>query len=469
MATAAPADPTALTLWQAVERLRQGRLSPVHLTDACLRRIERLNPALNAFIRVTADSALDQARAAEAELRAGRWRGPLHGIPVALKDLIDVAGVPTTAASALFEHNVPRQDAPVVARLCEAGAVLLGKLNLHEFAYGGSGVVSHYGPSRNPWATDHMTGGSSSGSAAAVAAGLCYAALGTDTAGSIRLPAACCGIVGFKPTFGAVSTRGVVPLSWSYDHVGPMARTVRDTAALYSVIAGFDADDPNSRLLPPLHPEAELGRDTRALRVGVAREYFFDGLAPDVATRIEEALKVLMPLVRTVRDCTLPVDADRTVQACESWAWHADSVARSPELYQPQTLRRLRAGENVSACEYIRGRRELERLRRHALESFIQADVDLIVTPTSPIPAPALAEVVDAPDELRRRELLMLRNTRPWNVLGAPAVSVPCGFTGDGLPVGLQIAGPPGHDGLVLRLAYAYERASGWISTLPAL
>ncbi len=469
MSTAAPANLTGLTLCEVADLLRGGRVSPVELTEACLLRIERLNPTLNAFIRVTADSAREQARLAERELRAGDWRGPLHGIPVALKDLVDVAGVPTTAASALFADNVPRHDAAIVARLREAGAVLLGKLNLHEFAYGGSGVISCFGPVRNPWAPDRITGGSSSGSAAAVAAGLCYAAIGTDTAGSIRLPAACCGIVGFKPTFGAVSTRGVVPLSWSYDHVGPMARTVRDAAVLFNAIVGFDPEDANSRLVPAINLDADLGRDTHALRLGIPRAFFFADLEPDVAASVRAAIEVCRRLADSVREIELPVDADRTVQACESWAYHADFVARSPELYQEQTLRRLRTGENIAAADYIRRRRELEHLRRHALESFLRAEVDLMVTPTSPLAAPLLAEVDSAPDELRRRELIMLRNTRPWNVLGSPAVSVLCGFTAAGLPVGLQIAGPPGHDAIVLRLAHAYERAAGWTAKLPVM
>src|SRR5579859_4278663 len=232
-----------LELAEASQALQQKEVSPVELTGACLERIERLNPELNAFITVTADSALGEASKAEAEIARGEWKGPLHGIPLAVKDLIETAGVRTTAASAVLKDNVPTADAEVIRRLKSAGAILLGKLNLHEFAYGGSGIIGHFGPARNPWNTAHVTGGSSSGSAAAVAACLCYGAIGTDTAGSIRLPAACCGITGLKPTYGLVSMRGVIPLSWSLDHVGPMARTAADAALMLQAIAAYDPQD----------------------------------------------------------------------------------------------------------------------------------------------------------------------------------------------------------------------------------
>ncbi len=463
-----PTDVASLTLAEAAHLVRSGKVSPVELTEACLRRIEKLQPSLNAFITVMRDTAVDEARAAERQVREKGWRGPLHGIPVALKDLVDIAGVPTTAASALFETNVPVRDAALVSRLREAGAILLGKLNLHEFAYGGSGMISRYGPARNPWATDRITGGSSSGSAAAVAGRLCYAAVGTDTAGSIRVPAACCGIVGFKPTYGAVSTRGVVPLSWSYDHAGPMARSVEDAALLLEAIAGFDPQDLNSRMLAPVHYANELGGNTRGLRIGIARSFYFDDLDREVASCVEEALAVLRGMTAAMVDVQFPADIDRTVQSCESWAYHAEWATRHPELYQPETLRRLRHGAEVGATEYIRRKQDLERTRRNAMGLFVHAGVDLVVTPACPIPAPVIAELEAQPDELRRRELVMLRNTRPWNVLGTPAISVPCGFTAKGLPVGLQIAGPPGHDAIVLRLGHAYEQATEWHKYAPA-
>lgn len=450
----------ALTLTEAAALVADRSVSPVELTQACLQRIERIGPALNAFITVTRDTALEQARLAAREIASGRYRGPLHGIPVALKDLIDTAGARTTAASALFQERVPAEDAAVVRRLKVEGAVLLGKTNLHEFAYGGSGVVSYYGAARNPWVREHITGGSSSGSAAAVAAGMCFAALGSDTAGSIRLPAACCGIVGMKPTYGLVSARGVVPLSWSYDHVGPMTRSVRDAALVLQAIAGYDAGDSTSRELPESDYGEALDQDTHSLRLGIVRQFFFDDLEPEVAAAINNALQVLETLTSVLSDASMPIDTDRTVQAAEAYAYHSQFLPERAGLYQPETLRRIQRGESVTAREYILKRIELDHLRRAAADLF--ADYDLLVTPTSPVTAPALAELQANPDDLRRRELVLLRNTRPFNVLGLPAVSVPCGFTRAGLPIGLQIAGAPGDDARVLQLAHAYETATQW-------
>jgi aspartyl-tRNA(Asn)/glutamyl-tRNA(Gln) amidotransferase subunit A len=449
--------PALETIVGLAPRLRRGEVSPVELTRACLDRIEKLDPALNAFITVTAESALAEARAAEIEISRGEWRGPLHGIPVALKDLIDTAGTRTTAASGLHQYRVPAEDAEVVRRLREAGAVILGKNNLHEFAYGGSSLVSFFGDVHNPWNTKHVAGGSSGGSAAAVAAGLCYAAIGTDTAGSIREPAALCGCVGIKPTYGRVSARGVIPLSWSLDHVGPLAASVGDAAVVLQAIAGYDPLDAGSADVPVSDYLAGLGEATKSLRVGVPRAYFFDELDDEVRAAVEKALVVIRTLVAEIRDVRIELTKDRTVQAAESFAYHADQVARTPELYQPETLRRIRSGENISTAEYILRRRELDQERRRAGDFF--SDVDLLVTPTMPIPAPAIADLKKDPDALRPAELTLLRNTRPFNVWGLPAVSVPCGFTKGGLPIGLQIAGPHWREDLVLRLAHAYEQA----------
>jgi aspartyl-tRNA(Asn)/glutamyl-tRNA(Gln) amidotransferase subunit A len=446
-------------------RLRRKEVSPLELTCACLDRIEKLNPALNAFITVTADSALAEARAAEAEIARGEWRGLLHGIPVALKDLIDTAGTRTTAASAVFEHRVPAEDAEVVRLLRRAGAVILGKNNLHEFAYGGSSLVSFFGDIHNPWDTAHIAGGSSGGSAAAVTAGLCYAAIGTDTAGSIREPAALCGCVGIKPTYGRVSARGVIPLSWSLDHVGPLAATVGDVAAVLQAIAGCDPFDVCSADVPVGDYVSGLRDATKTLRIGVPRAHFYDDLDDEVRAAVEQALAVIGTLVAEVRDVQIDVRADRTVQAAESFAYHADRVMLTPELYQPETLRRIRSGADISAAEYIQRRRELDQERRRAREFF--ADVDLLVTPTMPIPAPAIADLKKDPEALRPAELRLLRNTRPFNVWGLPAVSVPCGFAKSGLPIGLQIAGSPWREDLVLRLAQAYESATAWHKRRP--
>jgi aspartyl-tRNA(Asn)/glutamyl-tRNA(Gln) amidotransferase subunit A len=457
---AANTMPTLETIVDLAPRLRRKEVSPVEVTRTCLKRIEKFNPTLNAFITVTGESALAEARAAEIEIGRGDWRGPLHGVPVALKDLIDSAEARTTAASALYQNRIPTEDAEVVRRLRRAGAVILGKNNLHEFAYGGSSLVSFFGDVHNPWNTQHIAGGSSGGSAAAVAAGLCCAAIGTDTAGSIREPAALCGCVGIKPTYGRVSARGVIPLSWSLDHVGPLAATSRDAATMLQAIAGYDALDVGSADVPVSDYVSGLGDATKSLRVGIPRAHFYDDLDNEVRTAMEQALGVIKSLVADVRDVQIDVTTDRTVQAAESFAYHSFNIARTPELYQPETLRRIRSGENISAAEYIQRRRELDQERRRAHDFF--TEVDLLVTPTMPIPAPAIADLKRDPAALRPAELALLRNTRPFNVWGLPAISVPCGFTKLGLPIGLQIAGAHWREDLVLRLAHAYEQATEW-------
>src|SRR5690242_20117032 len=281
-------EPCWFTISEVSQLLRGKKISSIELTQACLERIGRFNPKLNAFITVTGESALAEARAADAEIQRGRWRGPLHGIPIALKDLFDTAGVRTTAASGLFKDRVLTQDGEIVRRLKGAGAVLLGKLNMHEFAYGGSSVISYYGPVHNPWSLEHMAGGSSSGSAVAMAAGLCYGSVGSDTGGSIRQPSAYCGTVGLKPTYGRVSTMGVIPLSWLYDHVGPMTRSVADAATMLQVLAGFDPEDANSADQPVPDYTAAL-RQTGRLRVGVPRAYFYEGLHPEIESAVNAA------------------------------------------------------------------------------------------------------------------------------------------------------------------------------------
>ncbi|HXZ39437.1 MAG TPA: amidase [Terriglobales bacterium] len=447
--------------------LRKGEISPVELTRDCLAKIEKLNPALNSFITVTADLALAQAREAEAEIRRGDWRGPLHGVPIALKDLIDTAGIRTTAASALFKDRIPAEDAEVVRRLKNAGAVFLGKQNLHEFAYGGSSVISYFGEVRNPWDTEFISGGSSGGSAAAVAAGMGYGAVGTDTAGSVREPAALCGVVGLKPTYGRVSLRGVIPLSWSLDHAGPITPTVADAAVMLQAIAGYDPQDQNSVEVAEDDYLALLDLGADRIRVGIPRKFFYEDLDPEVACAVEQALGVLKSLVAEIGEIELAVPTDRTLQAAESYAYHAEFVARSPELYQAETLRRIRTGEKIFAPEVEERRRELKQVRSEISRVF--EDIDVLVTPTTPIVAPALAELKESPDLLRPRELALLRNTRPFNVWGLPAISVPCGFTKADLPIGLQIAGPHWAESRVLQVAHAYQRATEWHKREPAI
>jgi aspartyl-tRNA(Asn)/glutamyl-tRNA(Gln) amidotransferase subunit A len=455
------------SILETSELLRERKLSPVELTKNCLAQIERLNPTLNAFITVTAESAMTQARTAEAEIMQGNWRGPLHGIPLALKDLIDTAGIRTTAASALFKNRVPEEDAEVVRRLKNAGAVLLGKQNLHEFAYGGSSMISYYGEVHNPWNPAHIAGGSSGGSAAAVAAGLSYAAIGTDTAGSIREPAALCGVVGLKPTYGRVSAHGVIPLSTSLDHVGPITRTVSDAAVLLQAIAGYDASDTNSADVAIPDYLAGLRAGSKPARIGVQRKFFYEDIDPEIASAIEQALEVLRTLASDISEIDVDVPTDRALQTAESYAYHAEFVSRNPELYQPETLRRIRKGAEVSSAEVEQQRRELKQIRSQIRKVF--DNVDVLVTPTTPVPAPLIAELKHNPDLLRPREILLLRNTRPANVWGLPAISVPCGFTSAGLPIGLQIIGPPWGEERVLQLAYAYEQATDWHKRTPKL
>jgi aspartyl-tRNA(Asn)/glutamyl-tRNA(Gln) amidotransferase subunit A len=320
--------------------------------------------------------------------------------------------------------------------------------------------VSYFGEVRNAWNPEHIAGGSSGGSATAVAAGLCYGAIGTDTAGSIREPAALCGVVGLKPSYGRVSAVGVIPLSTSLDHVGPIARTVADTAVIFQAIAGLDKNDKASADFPVEDYVAALGETLRPARIGVPRRLFFDDLDTEVASAVNHALTGLVSLGAELREIEMNASTDRTLQSAEAWAFHAEPVARTPDLYQPETLRRIRTGENIGQEEVLKCRRELERGRRDIAAAFL--DLDVLVTPTTPIPAPTIEELKQNPDLLRPRELLLLRNTRPANVWGLPAISIPCGFTAAGLPIGLQIIGPHRGEAKVLQLAQAYEQATAW-------
>jgi len=454
-----------LTIRELSRRIRDRSISPVELTRDCLARIEKLNPTLNAFITVTADSALDQARVAEQEIFRGDYRGPLHGIPIGLKDILDTAGVCTTAASALFKDRIPDEDAEVVRRLRAVGAIILGKQNLHEFAYGGSSMISFFGEVHNPWDVSRVAGGSSGGSAASVAAGLGFAAVGTDTAGSIRLPAACCGVVGLKPTYGRVSARGVVPLSWSYDHIGPITNSVCDAGLMLQVLAGYDPADPASVDAPVPNFVATIAQLPPRLLIGVPRAFFFDDLHPEVAAAIEKAIEIFRELHAEIHDVTLEVSTDRTLASAEAYAYHESFVARSPELYQPATLARIQSGAKIAASNALRAGRDLH-ASRHAIRKIFD-EVDVLLTPTVPIPPPVIADLQKHPDDLRPQEMIMLRNTRPFNVWGIPAISVPCGFTKDGLPIGLQLAAAPWREDVVLQAAHAYEQATNWHKRAP--
>jgi aspartyl-tRNA(Asn)/glutamyl-tRNA(Gln) amidotransferase subunit A len=455
-----------MTLQEASEALRSGKTSSSELTNACLDRIATVDPVLNAFITVTGDSAMQQAEAMDAELRAGHYRGPLHGIPIALKDLLDTKGVRTTAGSAVYEKRIPGEDATVVRKLRDAGAVILGKTNLHEFAYGGSGVISHWGPVHNPWDKTRTTGGSSSGSAAAVAAGFCFAAIGTDTAGSIRLPSAYCGITGLKPTYGLVSVSGVIPLCWSYDHVGPMTRTALDAAIVLDAIAGYDPEDPNSIVMPyePIAPN--IGNLPKGLRVAITGGMFLTDLDPEVEQGFKSAMQLLFRVFETTPfTIDVPLETERTVRLAEPFAYHAPLMRHSSHLYQPATLTRIKTGEGISAAEYLRAREELRDFRKRSLALWEK--IDLLASPCVPSLAARIDDLVNDIAGLRARELHMLRNTRPFNALGTPTISIPCGVTPSGMPLALQLAAAPRNDHLLLQAAHALDRVTRWQENLP--
>ena len=362
----------------------------------------------------------------------------------------------TTAASALFKDRIPAEDAEVVRRLRLAGAIILGKQNLHEFAYGGSSMISFFGEVHNPRDPARVAGGSSGGSAASVAAGLGFAAVGTDTAGSVRLPAAYCGVVGLKPTYGRVSTRGVIPLSSSYDHVGPITNCVEDAALMLQALAGYDPGDPASVDAAVPNFSAGIGPLPPKLRIGVPREFFFDDLNPEIAAAVEEAIELFRELGAEIREVKLEISTDRTLASAEAYAYHKRFVASSPELYQPATLERIQSGARFSAGDVLRARRELE-ASRQAIQKVFE-EVDVLLTPTVPILPPAIADLGAHPDRLRPQELIMLRNTRPFNVWGIPAISLPCGFSREGLPIGLQLGAAAWREDLVLEAAHALEQ-----------
>jgi aspartyl-tRNA(Asn)/glutamyl-tRNA(Gln) amidotransferase subunit A len=442
MATQSQPDLTMLSLERAAELLRTRQVSPLELTRACIDRIVQLDEKLHAFIALTAATALQRAREAEREISSGDYRGPLHGIPVALKDIIDTAGVRTTAASRVYEKRTPTEDAEVVRRLKDAGAVLVGKNNLHEFAYGCSSVVTAFGDVHNPWNHAHIAGGSSSGSAVAVATGMCYAAIGTDTAGSIRLPSAYCGVVGLKPTYGLVSTAGVVPLCWSLDHVGPITRTVRDAAIVLECLTGTT------------YLVAEL--DPKQVRVAIAHRFFFDNLQDEVADLTATAITLIGSVFGALREVEVEIDEDRTVHKAEAFTYHRPLVETSSDLYQPQTLKRIRTGKDVLAADYIDEKYRLFELRQRCRALFQHTDI--IITPTAPIQPPTIAKLKADDINMREQELFMLRNTRPFNVLGLPTISIPCGRDRNGLPVGIQFTAAPGEELKLLQFASICER-----------
>ena len=449
------------------------QVSPVEVVRAHLDRIAAGDPKLRAFITVCADSALESARAAEADLMAGRVVGRLHGVPWAPKDLYSTRGVRTTGGSKILADSVPSEDATVVARLARAGAILLGKLNMHEFAYGPEGLNAHYGDARNPWSADahRITGGSSSGSGAAVAAGLAPGSLGSDTGGSIRIPASLCGITGLKPTYGRVSRAGVLPLAWSMDHVGPMTRSARDCALMLSVIAGYDPADPTTSVLPVPDYGAALTGDVKGLRVGLLRAHFTDPAAPDVRAAVEASAKQLEQAGAVVDEVNLTqvmhvATGSAAIVASEALAYHAPWMRSRPQDYQPDVRERLRLGAFVNGAHYVRAQQIRALVAREVDEALARRDV--LLAPATPLVAPVLGEREAAlgggPSDVRAA---LLSCTRPFNFSGHPACAAPCGFTPGGLPIGLQIVGRPFDEATVLRVVDAYQRMTDWHTRRP--
>jgi aspartyl-tRNA(Asn)/glutamyl-tRNA(Gln) amidotransferase subunit A len=458
-----------LTITGIAPLIRKGKISPVELVAWMLERAERFQPVLNAFITITAEQALARAKAAEKEILRGKYLGPLHGIPVSLKDLIYTKGVSTTAGSKILRSFVPDFNASVVDRLDAAGAVMLGKTNLHEFAYGATGVNMHYGPSCNPWNPGRMTGGSSGGSAVSVSAALSLGSIGSDTGGSIRIPAAACGCVGFKPTRGLIPLDGVIPLSPSLDHLGPIARSVEDVALLLEAIA-----DPDSQFRRRMGRQLgkSLREGIRGLRIGIPKQYFFDKVQADVRRNVQAAIQVFEELGARINEVELEgmretSDLSHTISLAEALAYHYKWVNQRPADYDPAIRSRLEEGKSLSAVEYLQA---LERRKAYTrnFEAVFQT-IDILLTPTIPIAAPRLTETEVSVGARAREDvrITLLRLTRPANLTGQPAISLPCGFSQDGLPIGLQLIGRHWEEDVVLRSAHAYESATLWHKHFP--
>jgi len=491
----ASGDLSALTLKQAADGIRSRKISPVELTEACLNSIKTWNPKVNAWITTLREKALAQAKVLAGEQAAGHFRSPLHGIPIGIKDSIDTAGVRTTAASAVYEYRFPQEDAEVVRRLKSAGAIIVGKLNMHEFDAGASSAVSYWGPVRNPWNLEHIAGGPSGGSAAAVVLANCFAALGTDSSGGIRIPAADCSVTGLKPSYGRVSLRGIVPFAWSLDHCGPLARTVEDAALVLQQIAGYDNLDIDSLDKPVPDYAAALSMPVSQFRIGIAAE-FFDHLDDDVARAVEDAVTVLNKLTRGSHEIGLPSLLHAGVSA-EIAAYHETLRGVNGGGYEASTARVFSSGQDTTrAVDYIKGWRELALIRRTVNEDvFAKQNVDVVVAPTVRHTPKLIEEELNpggaaaggrrgasagaagggggrgAPEGAGRPRALVDSevNTRPFNAYGLPVISVPCGFSKEGLPIGLQIAGPLFSETTVLAIAYAYQRETEWHKRRPPL
>ncbi len=451
---------------EAAALLRARRVSSVDLVRACAERIERLDRDLVAFITRTIDRALEEAGRADAELARGVDRGPLHGIPIALKDLFDVAGIRTTGGSRILVDNVPQRSSAVAERLRAAGAACLGKTNLHEWAFGVTNQNPHFGAAKNPWDASRIPGGSSGGTAIAIATGMCFLSPGSDTGGSIRIPAALCGVAGLKPTYGRVSLRGVIPLSWTLDHAGPLARSVRDLAVALQVLAGHDAEDPGSADVPVDDYLSGLEAGASDLRVLVPTRHFFDECDPEVERAVREAIAVLEQGGARIVERDLPelalLAAQRPIISVDAATYHRDDLRDRPDDIGADVRERLRYGTTVGAQDYAQARRDRETVRR--LWTNVLHEVDVIATPTTRIAAPP-REGQDALAAAAR----LTANTSPFNLTGLPALSIPCGVTASGLPIGLQLLGKPFDEATLLAIAHQYEGKTDWNRREPPL
>ena len=466
------AELTALTIAEAGQRIRAKVLSPVDLTEAYLARMEVLNPRLNAYVLPTADRARDDAKRAEAEIGGGNYRGPLHGIPIGLKDLYDTAGIRTSGGCKAYEDRIPAEDSTVARRLREAGAVLLGKLNTHELAYGTTTNNYWYGPTRNPWNTDMVPGGSSGGSGAATIASLAAGTMGTDTGGSIRIPASLCGCVGLKPTYGRVSKAGVMMMSWQLDHPGPLTRTVRDAAIMLSAVEGYDPRDACTERVGKVDYDSAFTAGMEGLVVGVPRTYFFETLDDEVRAAVEAALEVFRRAGATVKDVELttfrePFAAVFNMVRTEATQFHAERLAANPDGFSPE-LQSILGQAPMSGLDYVAAQRAMMAYKEAVRAALEQ--VSVLITPTTMAPAsPIGATGVKVGAAELPHGIAYAGLTAPFNAAGVPALSLPCGFTAGGLPIGMQIAGRPFDEWTVIRAGHAYEQLTEWHKRRPAL
>ena len=463
-----------LSLAEAARLIEEKQVSPVDIVEASLERIAAVDEQLSSYIAVYEDGARQVAKACETMIVAGHKLGPLHGIPVGLKDNIGLEGLRTTAGSKVLADWIPEEDATVAARLKGAGAIVVGKTNMHEFAWGATSANPHYGFVRNPWNTDRFPAGSSGGSGAAVAARLCFGALGTDTGGSIRLPSAINGIVGIRPTIGRVSNHGVIPLAWSMDTVGPMARTVEDCAIMFGAIAGHDPKDAGSAAVPVADYTADLARGVGGIRIGIVPGYFFNHLQPPVHDAVRGALGVLEGLGAVVVDVEIEhihgnISAQLTVESCEPSTYHQRWLRERPEDYGDDVRLLLEIGEMHLATHYIQAQRYRSLLRREFMEAF--KDVDVFICPTLPFTATRVGEMSVMIENGVEEDMLaaIMQFTGVPSLTGLPSLAVPCGYDDEGLPVGMQIIGRPFDEATLFRVGAAFQAASEYHVRAPAL